>query len=126
MSILVNYYDKRNNKFIRGAYIYNPLYIGQIINIDDEQFMVVSYKKIDNGFYRAYVDKCKKELLNEYKFTVSFCKANNGNREFIKDIRVDIVPVIGTIVIIDNKCYRVIDFIINYNTNTKICIVEEY
>ena len=126
MSILVNYYDKDGNKFIRGGYIYNPLYIGQIINIDDEQFMVVSYKKIDNGFYRAYVDKCKKELLYEYKFTVSFCKANNGNREFIKDIRVDIVPAIGTIVIIDNKCYRVIDFIINYNTNTKICIVEEY
>ena len=126
MSILVNYYDKDGNKFIRGGYIYSPLYIGQIINIDDEQFMVVSYKKIDNGFYRAYVDKCKKELLYEYKFTVSFCKVNNGNREFIKDIRVDIIPIIGTMVIIDNKRYRVIDFIINYNNNTKICIVEEY
>ena len=125
MSILVNYYDKRNKKFIRGEYIYNPLYIGQIINIDDEQFMVIDYKKIDNGFYRAYVDKCKKELLYEYKFTVSFCKVNNGNREFIKDIRVDVVPVIGTTVIIDNKRYRVMDFIINYNNNTKICIIEE-
>ena len=68
MSILVNYYDKRNNKFIRGGYIYNPLYIGQIINIDDEQFIIISYKKIDNGFYRAYVDKCKKELLYEYNY----------------------------------------------------------
>ena len=126
MSILVNYYDKDGKKFIRGGYIYSPLYIGQIINIDDEQFMVVDYKKIDNGFYRAYVDKCKKELLYEYKFTVSFCKVNNGNREFIKDIRVDIIPAIGTMVIIDNKRYRVIDFIINYNNNTKICIVEEY
>lgn len=126
MSILVNYYDKSNKNFIRGGYIYNPLYIGQIINIDDEQFIVTSYKKIDNGFYHVYVDKCKKELLYEYKFTVSFCKINNGNREFIKDICVDIVPAIGTIVIIDNKRYRVIDFIINYNTNTKICIVEEY
>lgn len=125
MSILVNYYDKDDKNFIRGAYIYNPLYIGQLINIDDEQFMVVSYKKIDNGFYKAYVDKCKKELLNEYKFTVSFCKVNNCNREFIKDIRVDVIPVIGTMVVIDDKRYRVIDFIINYNNNTKICIVEE-
>ena len=121
----MNYYDKRNKKFIRGEYIYNSLYIGQIININDEQFTVIDYKKIDNGFYRAYVDKCKKELLYEYKFTVSFCKVNNGNREFIKDIRVDVIPAIGTIVIIDNKCYRVLDFIINYNDNTKIWIIEE-
>ena len=126
MSILVNYYDKDNKNFIRGAYIHSPFYIGQIINIDDEQFIVVSYKKIDNGFYHVYVDKCKKEGSCEYKFIVSFCKLNKCNREFIKDICVDVIPAIGTMVIIDDKRYRVIDFITNYNTNTKICIVEEY
>ena len=123
MNILINCYDKDNKNFIKGEYIYSPFYIGQIINIDDEQFTVVSYKKIDNGFYHVYVDKCKKELL--YKFTVSFCKINKCDREFIKDICVDVIPAIGTMVIIDNKRYRVIDFITNYNTNTKICIVEE-
>ena len=124
MNILINCYDKDNKNFIKGEYIYSPFYIGQIINIDDEQFTIVSYKKIDNSFYHVYVDKCKKELL--YKFTVSFCKINKCDREFIKDICVDVIPAIGTMVIIDNKRYRVMDFITNYNTNTKICIVEEY
>ena len=41
-------------------------------------------------------------------------------------VQVDVIPAIWTMVIIDNKRYRVIDFITNYNTNTKICIVEEY
>ena len=126
MNILINCYDKDNKNFIKGEYIYSPFYIVQIINIDDEQFTFVSYKKIDNGFYHVYVDKCKKEGSCEYKFTVSFCKINKCDREFIKDICVDVIPAIGTKVIIDNKRYRIIDFITNYNTNTKICIVEEY
>ena len=121
---LINYYYRDDKTFIKGEYTNEPLYEGMIFEDTIKPLVVVSYEKVSAGLYNAYVEEYREESSHEYKLTISFYKNNDGCEEFVKNIHVDMVPVKGSTVIIDGKYYKVIDFIVNYDNNTKICIVK--